>query len=135
MAQFEQAAEFQSTLPIREETAMCDGKGAAWTISIHSSHTGRDILHLCKIVKQKLFQSTLPIREETRQQTAENSKLLFQSTLPIREETKAKKQEIVDREISIHSSHTGRDRFHFVLRVADEKFQSTLPIREETTAA
>ena len=34
-------------------------------ISIHSSHTGRDI----------------------RQQTAENSKLLFQSTLPIREET------------------------------------------------
>ena len=56
-------------------------------ISIHSSHTGRDVILL---------------------QAAETS-TKFQSTLPIREETIAR--EILDSMyvISIHSSHTGRD--------------------------
>ena len=102
-------------------------------ISIHSSHTGRDILHKCKIVNRLLFQSTLPIREETVAGEAKHPSAAFQSTLPIREETLRQRQrpsvahdfnplfpygkrhqylspEALEDGISIHSSHTGRDR-------------------------
>ena len=55
------------------------------------------------------FQSTLPIREETRDLANYLCREQFQSTLPIREETCQRLIRHVRPEISIHSSHTGRD--------------------------
>ena len=100
---------FQSTLPIREETADRRGAGGASKnfnplfpygkrhrghppsagggISIHSSHTGRDLAGHAKASAVGAFQSTLPIREETGAEAAEQG----------------------HGAISIHSSHTGRD--------------------------
>ena len=59
--------QFQSTLPIREETILR--------------------MKFCKM--QNLFQSTLPIREETYYSRYNILQIVFQSTLPIREETSA----------------------------------------------
>ena len=124
---------FQSTLPIREETPA----RMARTISV-------------------LFQSTLPIREETpvpisTPTRAANFNPLFpygkrptdhgrggaagkfQSTLPIREETLPPRSgHRAGFDISIHSSHTGRDSSSVSLGYPQMLFQSTLPIREET---
>ena len=55
---------FQSTLPIREETELGLTATPEETISIHSSHTGRDVGFDEKRDWAE-FQSTLPIREET----------------------------------------------------------------------
>ena len=124
---------FQSTLPIREETP--------WTTRA--------------LQPAPKFQSTLPIREETRVVARVAGRRAFQSTLPIREETRARSAGRSGRRhfnplfpygkrpwsppcgagherISIHSSHTGRDRAGIACHVARRKFQSTLPIREET---
>ena len=80
--------EFQSTLPIREETAEQAGPETALKISIHSSHTGRDGWNPTLDDKYLLFQSTLPIREETTLSDLHiGDPHAFQSTLPIREET------------------------------------------------
>ena len=124
--------EFQSTLPIREETywrtaadlraaisihsshpgrdMSCPGViSSEHTISIHSSHTGRDPPEKLRRPATAQFQSTLPIREETLTTSRILSCRTFQSTLPIRDETAAS---------PICCSFTS--------------FQSTLPIREET---
>ena len=145
---------FQSTLPIREETEPDGDEPTAGRISIHSSHTGRDLIgRKCRPVCN-IFQSTLPIREETRSKRAYFMGSKFQSTLPIREETirrsstpsphgnfnplfpygKRRPTDAVLEElqkISIHSSHTGRDT-EATRQALAEGFQSTLPIREET---
>ena len=126
-----------------------------FSISIHSSHTGRDLLITVVVRPCHAFQSTLPIREETivdylglmapdnfnplfpygkrlwREANQMNNER-FQSTLPIREETRRNRRGGRPAEISIHSSHTGRDRQSQRLRARAEQFQSTLPIREET---
>ena len=104
---------------------------------------------------QKIFQSTLPIREETPISIHHFHNDGFQSTLPIREETgKPFRKDRHDRHfnplfpygkrrvpligdhlvfaISIHSSHTGRDRPPAPRKRGLQAFQSTLPIREET---
>ena len=104
---------FQSTLPIREETRKTSLRQSKRRISIHSSHTGRDLLTAAQKAKRELisihsshtgrdhspwalpirakrFQSTLPIREETRDGCRlYRLAVQFQSTLPIREETTA----------------------------------------------
>ena len=81
-------------------------------ISIHSSHTGRDVILLQAAETSTKFQSTLPIREETLTNRAWSPYVVrFQSTLPIREETLSEMDGKIDRNISIHSSHTGRDHF------------------------
>ena len=102
------AKKFQSTLPIREETERVARYNVELDISIHSSHTGRDLQRQALSLWTG-FQSTLPIREETGSPCTVAYGVGFQSTLPIREETK----------------------------LGDETddwkaFQSTLPIREET---
>ena len=80
----------------------------------------------------KVFQSTLPIREETIADAGWLPNGKFQSTLPIREETVpvVVADDLTD--ISIHSSHTGRDEDDIGLDLVAVQFQSTLPIREET---
>ena len=81
------AGRFQSTLPIREETAVC-----------------------APVVPSDAFQSTLPIREETYEDYAVGKTAPeFQSTLPIREETHSWAAAPGAAGVSIHSSHTGRD--------------------------
>ena len=57
--------QFQSTLPIREETGGLIRPVDPVHISIHSSHTGRDPRQRAARPGEKEFQSTLPIREET----------------------------------------------------------------------
>ncbi len=79
-------SQFQSTLPIREETQVFS--------------------HCCSV---RLFQSTLPIREETLSASLTATPSRFQSTLPIREETRGAGMGQQHNGISIHSSHTGRD--------------------------
>ena len=79
---------FQSTLPIREETQVPFAYRYLLSISIHSSHTGRDPCKPPRMISLTQFQSTLPIREETIADTASASADAFQSTLPIREETR-----------------------------------------------
>ena len=82
---------FQSTLPIREET-----------------------YYYVDYACMAEFQSTLPIREETAYGVGKSTGEGFQSTLPIREETFWALSLVQMEEISIHSSHTGRD--HLVAR-------------------
>ena len=169
---------FQSTLPIREETAQNPSSPDGMDISIHSSHTGRDggiqcstisdayfnplfpygkRQEACQLwVERDIFQSTLPIREETILQKKKGGvQRIFQSTLPIREETLqtpmrqsgrsdfnplfpyGKRHDSVHgpavcADISIHSSHTGRDAPDNYRTYITKVFQSTLPIREET---
>ena len=101
--------QFQSTLPIREETSWEIRFLPEAEISIHSSHTGRDgncngyaenrpdFNPLFPYGKRRTpsdgccdlrrFQSTLPIREETWPTCSASGCRIFQSTLPIREET------------------------------------------------
>ena len=101
-------------------------------ISIHSSHTGRDIAPASVCGNDCTFQSTLPIREETWRASPRPRRCLFQSTLPIREETPFVPAFSQKESISIHSSHTGRDKRLRKRLGLSELFQSTLPIREET---
>ncbi len=101
-------------------------------ISIHSSHTGRDPKASDCAWNVKRFQSTLPIREETQAGGGKPAENVFQSTLPIREETDNGAGAGQKPDISIHSSHTGRDPGNSLFKNFDGLFQSTLPIREET---
>ena len=101
---------FQSTLPIREETVLVIRIPQKDYISIHSSHTGRDIRGEGPAPDPVQFQSTLPIREETKTSKRRGRWEEFQSTLPIREETHIMHFMHFIRRISIHSSHTGRDK-------------------------
>ena len=125
--------QFQSTLPIREETSRFADLLQLHVISIHSSHTGRDL----GVDEPAFVQFIISIhsshtgRDQQRRQAAALI-AKFQSTLPIREETEALHRDRGNPVISIHSSHTGRD-----FPVNDGlphfgPFQSTLPIREVT---
>ena len=151
-------------------------RGQYWQISIHSSHTGRDPPAERRKTPKKYFNPLFPYgkrrgrtgpargrrnfnplfpygKRPSVAATASRTDL-FQSTLPIREETWWNRPPPTGRRISIHSSHTGRDRqgqrgqkgaHHFnplfpygkrrgeAMTVIDlSRFQSTLPIREET---
>ena len=145
---------FQSTLPIREETGLAENSEWAQNISIHSSHTGRDIQHY-------YFKTIIPISIHSSHTGRDGIPMVrmqqtrFQSTLPIREETVDVTLSHLGQGISIHSSHTGRDCCLLMLAVLLKyfnplfpygkrqhsgrgfppplEFQSTLPIREETT--
>jgi len=78
---------FQSTPPIREETVERPDNRGNGAVSIHSSHTGGDVVIASGYSLESTFQSTPPIREETTVSSATCSRLMFQSTPPIREET------------------------------------------------
>ena len=149
--------QFQSTLPIREETTF-EAKEipSLWDFNPLFPYGKRRCCLVLPSSIARTFQSTLPIREETQTPRiagccpaisihsshtgrdplrclATMTSPEFQSTLPIREETlPAPVVTADDEDISIHSSHTGRDLMQSsTVRVA-RKFQSTLPIREET---
>ena len=127
-------AVFQSTLPIREETCYdCFMKEWRKKISIHSSHTGRD-----------------PIRSRKRSAGQISIHSSHTGRDPHNDDDRPNDG------ISIHSSHTGRDlgvqvvgglgtdfnplfpygkRRGEAMTVIDlSRFQSTLPIREETNS-
>ena len=100
---------FQSTLPIREETFRPNNKDRWVTISIHSSHTGRDAPPLQPTGRSGDFNPLFPYGKRLSMSAMRTVSLVFQSTLPIREET-----------------IPPRPEYHLC------RFQSTLPIREET---
>ena len=124
-------------------------------ISIHSSHTGRDVPAGCCVTVAVEFQSTLPIREETHRRPGVSA--LSDDFNPLFPYGKRRGAGALSRRagtISIHSSHTGRDPsanqvwgaylnfnplFPYGKRLGTggtagtaDRFQSTLPIREET---
>ena len=125
---------FQSTLPIREETVWFPRTGAVRCDFNPLFPYGKRPLPKRNWFCWQTFQSTLPIREETGRGRAKEEIIIFQSTLPIREETVQSGRrwmpapdfnplfpygkrpylyhgtEQAKRHISIHSSHTGRDR-------------------------
>ena len=100
---------FQSTLPIREETAGTAEGGKRINISIHSSHTGRDNYNAKRLDKSDNFNPLFPYGKRRDEPEEGGDGDGFQSTLPIREETDRGQDEGRGAEISIHSSHTGRD--------------------------
>ena len=102
-------SEFQSTLPIREETGYKGNGGKQLTISIHSSHTGRDVHLRLGGGDAEHFNPLFPYGKRHDPELADALPGIFQSTLPIREETTRGKAGWSARTISIHSSHTGRD--------------------------
>ena len=109
---YQLAVRFQSTLPIREETYEEDDKALAAEISIHSSHTGRDMPSSDCNPLNRQFQSTLPIREETDASNKDGTLLLhFNPLFPY-----------------------GKRLTNQTIAPRRRKFQSTLPIREETTS-
>ena len=101
---------FQSTLPIREETVSGSVHGHLPPISIHSSHTGRDLDYMLIIIHLCNFNPLFPY----------GKRLARPGGRP------------PSAPISIHSSHTGRDCHPSFRLILYHKFQSTLPIREET---
>ena len=101
--------EFQSTLPIREETEATAGMAREPAISIHSSHTGRDGVRSAASAYYQHFNPLFPYGKRPQNQINRRVSTIFQSTLPIREETTDSNGNQVTSAISIHSSHTGRD--------------------------
>ena len=79
-------ARFQSTLPIREETAWYP----------HG-------------LQAPYFNPLFPYGKRHTFLRFQGAFAGFQSTLPIREETRQRHVRLIGRGISIHSSHTGRD--------------------------
>ena len=123
---------FQSTLPIREETNGRLLYHPARRISIHSSHTGRDFAPQGAVPTPCHFNPLFPYGKRRYCRAFWAIAATFQSTLPIREETMAAHRIFRLPEISIHSSHTGRDTSFNGHGGHAMPFQSTLPIREET---
>ena len=81
------APPFQSTLPIREETGRPPRVIALGTISIHSSHTGRDSRAALGDSVCHHFNPLFPYGKRRSDCSARRKANTFQSTLPIREET------------------------------------------------
>ncbi len=103
------------------------------TISIHSSHTGRDISIRSQWIPLTLFQSTLPIREETSRYLRTYAQVEFQSTLPIREETAQAAAEEAGPTNFNPLFPYGKRPTSCSSSMLSNPFQSTLPIREETS--
>ena len=119
---------FQSTLPIREETLPSDAPvDAGPLISIHSSHTGRDTNVETAQRRTVYFNPLFPYGKRQRGARAVALDMAFQSTLPIREETKEVDRLIDALDISIHSSHTGRDGHKQQQRPALHNFNPLFP--------
>ena len=103
------------------------------SISIHSSHTGRDTRFFRSVFRQYGFQSTLPIRGETAHwPRAPVFPDDFNPLFPYGERLQPVGGLVFDDSISIHSSHTGRDHAAGMNDDFQILFQSTLPIRGET---
>ena len=121
---------FQSTLPIRGETRVwaCPPKCGGHFNPLFPygerppSRAGESLA--------EAFQSTLPIRGETGLYPHQGKHLLFQSTLPIRGETPIIGLFVFDLNISIHSSHTGRDRSNHFRTLSPPNFNPLFPYGE-----
>ena len=123
---------FQSTLPIRGATTAYISMAPIAVISIHTPHTGSDLLLSLLVLGTKIisihtphtgsddsflsgtiyparFQSTLPIRGATSAVPSVLPIDTFQSTLPIRGATSDRCPIPCHRCISIHTPHTGSD--------------------------
>ena len=98
-------AKFQSTLPIREETNLQPWAQAHKIISIHSSHTGRDIMHA---IAYGFFVISI--------HSSHTGRDYFYFTAA-KSATK----------ISIHSSHTGRDLTLFAKGQPSDYFNPLFP--------
>ena len=84
--------------------------GCQRRISIHSSHTGRDLTYImARSRPNAIFQSTLPIREET----GETRRVQPPAAISIHSSHTGRDNDGMElarlEAISIHSSHTGRD--------------------------
>ena len=146
--------DFNPLFPYGERRLCSGGRRAEKRISIHSSHTGRDARRFHPRRCRRYFNPLFPYGERPYRGQQRQPQQKFQSTLPIREETKRLFSLPVWGDISIHSSHTGRDQrlqvrlrllWNFnplfpygerlsmsAMRTVSLVFQSTLPIRGET---
>ena len=122
---------FQSTLPIREETDNIRQFASFAKISIHSSHTGRDGMGFCMAVRATISIHSSHTGRDAPPATWFTVPAHFNPLFPYgkRPHTPPLRRCVP---ISIHSSHTGRDGQNHVADFDIAKFQSTLPIREET---
>ena len=147
---------FQSTLPIREETASATTGRAGTTISIHSSHTGRDMYIRAVVISTSISIHSSHTGRDCNP-TLDDKYLLISIHSSHTGRDSADTIFLHPGVISIHSSHTGRDErinmskieiIHFnplfpygkrhsrPARTSGRSlFQSTLPIREETANA
>ena len=144
---------FQSTLPIREETYIIASPPAIQSISIHSSHTGRDVTLTAADGTETISIHSSHTGRDTIDGVDLSGDWNFNPLFPYgKRQRPDPSQHLPD--ISIHSSHTGRDfrpaekvriiedfnplfpygkrRPHAARPALPPAFQSTLPIREET---
>ena len=148
---------FQSTLPIREETAVSTIANQILDISIHSSHTGRDAPAGYRWPGLIISIHSSHTGRDRGQLGLPRHGAYFNPLFPYGKRPDGGRAQGPGREISIHSSHTGRDgRLQVVksdlgnfnplfpygkrpprpaARREQPEFQSTLPIREETSAS
>ena len=105
-------------------------------ISIHSPHTGRDRPGWLSLAVADYFNPLSPHGErpdfDAYKQQVETE---FQSTLPTRGETGPDRRFHPDKEISIHSPHTGRDQMVPPLRGAAVNFNPLSPHGERHNVA
>ena len=146
---------FQSTLPVRGATAICDQDEEQRNISIHAPRAGSDprtslsarnprtfqstlpvrgatVSMVIRRLSPVRFQSTLPVRGATSRAFHSGENCKFQSTLPVRGATKREVKGWARSVISIHAPRAGSDA---CVRREDSRlceFQSTLPVRGAT---
>jgi len=100
---------FQSTPPIREETRQLTGSSRHRQVSIHSSHTGGDIIPEHRVHLTKCFNPLLPYGRRLSMGAFIPARQCFNPLLPY-----------------------GRRPYEAARKAEMEEFQSTPPIREET---
>ena len=102
---------FQSTLPMRGATGVCQRLGLGHGISIHTPHAGSDAVALAvRYYMEFYFNPHSPCGERPPRPVIEPAIEAFQSTLPMRGATpRARKKRAEHLRISIHTPHAGSD--------------------------
>ena len=124
-------ASFQSTRPMRGATALSDDGDRMIEVSIHAPHAGRDSrsrtrqvcsagfnprapcgarrLSCCWSTPCFCFNPRAPCGARPRAIYRRLGGILFQSTRPMRGATSSRSASVLQRRVSIHAPHAGRD--------------------------
>ena len=122
-----QGVKFQSTLPIREETFYGDAHRRRREISIHSSHTGRDGRGQHLVPAPPDFNPLFPYGKRPPSRRIILRPSDFNPLFPYGKRRRTMTRPNCPTEISIHSSHTGRDAACGYLSAGDRDFNPLFP--------
>ena len=124
-----QAAEFQSTLPVWGATTTAVAPPTVSSISIHAPRVGSDCQAIVSLLRRSDFNPRSPCGERPRlaPQSSPAPKI-FQSTLPVWGATGLIDANVSSLKISIHAPRVGSDPFTVEVCAISRIFQSTLPV-------